>query len=111
MTDVRRPLPVHIMRAWRSRKGDAEADLPRDVAPPVAVLFAVLVLKTPPGRWLFDQLNTVVMKLLGYTNDGSRFLFGSLLDRGRGHAVHDGVGRGLTVREEREQERRRHEPV
>jgi CNT family concentrative nucleoside transporter len=44
------------------------------------MLFAVLVLKTPPGRWLFDQLNTLVITLLGYTNDGSRFIFGSLLD-------------------------------
>ena len=44
------------------------------------MLFAVLVLKPPPGRWLFDQLNTLVITLLGYTNDGSRFIFGSLLD-------------------------------
>ncbi len=44
------------------------------------LLFAVLVLKTPPGRWLFSRLNDLVMTLLGYTNDGSRFIFGSLMD-------------------------------
>jgi CNT family concentrative nucleoside transporter len=42
-------------------------------------MFAVLVLKTAPGRWLFDQLNDLVMALLGYTNAGSSFIFGSLL--------------------------------
>ena len=44
------------------------------------LVFAVLVLKTPPGRWVFSQLNDLVMTLLGYTDTGSRFIFGSLLD-------------------------------
>lgn len=43
-------------------------------------VFAVLVLKTSAGRWLFDKLNVVVMTLLGYSTDGARFIFGSLVD-------------------------------
>jgi CNT family concentrative nucleoside transporter len=44
------------------------------------LVFAALVLKTAPGEWLFAQLNTVVMRLLGFTVEGSRFLFGGLVD-------------------------------
>jgi len=43
-------------------------------------IFAVIVLKTAPGRWFFDKLNVVVMTLLGYSTDGARFIFGSLVD-------------------------------
>jgi CNT family concentrative nucleoside transporter len=42
--------------------------------------FALLVLKTAPGEWLFAQLNTLVMALLGYSTDGARFIFGGLVD-------------------------------
>jgi len=42
--------------------------------------FAVLVLKTGPGRWLFTQLNTGVRQLLTFTEEGSRFIFGSLIN-------------------------------
>jgi CNT family concentrative nucleoside transporter len=42
-------------------------------------LFAVLVLKTTPGRKLFSVLNDVVGKLLSYTEEGSRFIFGGLV--------------------------------
>lgn len=41
--------------------------------------FAVLVLKTTPGRWVFTQLNTGVRQLLSFTEEGSRFIFGSLV--------------------------------
>ena len=41
--------------------------------------FAVLVLRTTPGRWVFTQLNTGVRKLLTFTEEGSRFIFGSLV--------------------------------
>jgi concentrative nucleoside transporter, CNT family len=44
------------------------------------LLFALVVLKTAPGEWVFGQLNTLVMTLLGYTTEGSRFLFGGLVD-------------------------------
>ncbi len=42
--------------------------------------FGVFVLKTPVGLALFAFLNDVVTALLGFTNDGSRFLFGAYLD-------------------------------
>ena len=43
-------------------------------------IFALLVLKTAPGAWLFDQLNVIVMTLLGYSTEGARFIFGGLVD-------------------------------
>ena len=45
----------------------------------IQFVFAVLVLKTPPGKWLFSQLNVGVRKLLEYTEEGSRFIFGGLV--------------------------------
>ncbi len=48
----------------------------------VQVLFAVAVLRFPPGRdalgWVSDRLET----LIGYTGDGTSFVFGPLLDVG-----------------------------
>lgn len=43
-------------------------------------LFALLVLKTSPGKWLFAKLNDLVMMLLGFTTEGARFIFGGLVD-------------------------------
>ena len=43
-------------------------------------IFALLVLKTTPGAWIFDQLNVLVMTLLGYSTEGARFIFGGLVD-------------------------------
>jgi CNT family concentrative nucleoside transporter len=45
------------------------------------LLFALFILKTPVGAALFAGLNDVVLALLGFTNDGARFLFGNLVDR------------------------------
>ena len=42
-------------------------------------VFAVLILKTPAGRATFDSINTVIVQLLGFTNEGARFLFGNLV--------------------------------
>ena len=41
--------------------------------------FAVLVLKTKTGKRFFSFLNDVVMSLLGYTEQGARFIFGGLV--------------------------------
>jgi concentrative nucleoside transporter, CNT family len=41
--------------------------------------FAALILITPPGRAFFEWLNRLFVALLGYTNDGARFLFGNLV--------------------------------
>ena len=42
-------------------------------------LFALLILKTYPGRWIFERLNEVFTQLLGYTSEGARFVFGNLV--------------------------------
>ena len=43
-------------------------------------VFAVIVLKTTPGRWVFDLARDVVNIVLGFTDAGARFLFGKLYD-------------------------------
>jgi concentrative nucleoside transporter, CNT family len=43
------------------------------------IAFGILVLKTAPGLWLFDRLNDVVVALLGFTKEGTRFLLGSFV--------------------------------
>ncbi len=43
--------------------------------------FGAFVLKTPVGLGLFSFLNDVVTRLLQFTDDGSRFLFGAYLER------------------------------
>jgi CNT family concentrative nucleoside transporter len=42
------------------------------------ILFGVLVLKTAPGRWLFDRLKDAFNVILGFTQAGSEFVFGNL---------------------------------
>jgi len=46
----------------------------------IQFVFAVLVLKTGPGQWLFGQLNLGVRQLLKFTEEGSRFIFGGLVE-------------------------------
>jgi CNT family concentrative nucleoside transporter len=41
------------------------------------LLFAVVVLKTAPGLWVFARLNDLVNALLGFTQQGTDFLFRS----------------------------------
>jgi nucleoside permease NupC len=42
------------------------------------VLFALLILKTGPGRWIFARLNEAVTLLLSFQDEGAKFVFGSL---------------------------------
>ena len=42
--------------------------------------FAALVLRVPGGREVFDMLGNGFVKLLSYVTEGSRFIFGSLMD-------------------------------
>lgn len=42
-------------------------------------LLALIVLKTNIGRMLFDGANNVVVKILGFSNEGARFVFGNLV--------------------------------
>ncbi|MFN2433104.1 MAG: NupC/NupG family nucleoside CNT transporter [Gemmatimonadota bacterium] len=44
------------------------------------LLFAVLVLKTGPGQVFFAAVNDAFVKLLGFTQEGARFIFGNLVD-------------------------------
>lgn len=43
------------------------------------IIFAVIVLLTPPGKWLFSTINDVVVLLLKFTEKGSSFIFGGLV--------------------------------
>jgi CNT family concentrative nucleoside transporter len=43
------------------------------------LIFAVIVLQTPVGVTLFEGMNTVVRAVLGYAEEGGRFLFGNLV--------------------------------
>ena len=42
------------------------------------LIFAVIILKTTPGRWVFDQLNGAVVVLLSFQYDGAQFVFNAL---------------------------------
>lgn len=46
------------------------------------LIFALLVLKTDWGRAFFGVVNDMFVALIGYTNEGARFLFGSLVGGG-----------------------------
>ncbi|MBI5596742.1 MAG: NupC/NupG family nucleoside CNT transporter [Elusimicrobia bacterium] len=43
------------------------------------LLFGILVLKTGPGLWFFQKLNDGTLALLGFTKEGSDFLFRSFV--------------------------------
>ncbi len=42
------------------------------------VIFAVLVLRTPPGRIFFNFMNDVIVKLLSFQEEGGKFVFNAL---------------------------------
>ena len=42
-------------------------------------IFGVLILKTAPGLWVFEKLNDGTVALLGFTEQGSAFLFRSFV--------------------------------
>ncbi len=44
------------------------------------ILFALLILKFPLGRAAFEGVSSVITGLLEFTKEGSRFLFGDLVD-------------------------------
>jgi concentrative nucleoside transporter, CNT family len=43
------------------------------------LLFAVIILRTTPGRALFEGLNDVFTALIGFTVEGAHFIFGNLV--------------------------------
>lgn len=44
------------------------------------LIFAALVLYVPPVRWVIEAIGGFFIKLLGFTGEGTKFVFGSLLD-------------------------------
>lgn len=45
------------------------------------ILFALLILKVPVGRKLFEALSSVITKIIDFATEGASFLFGNLLDQ------------------------------
>jgi len=45
------------------------------------VIFALLILKTGPGKWIFEQFNDIIISILNCANSGAQFVFGSLITR------------------------------
>ncbi len=43
-------------------------------------LFALIVLKTGPGKWFFLKVNDVVIGILGCAQEGAAFVFGNLVN-------------------------------
>jgi concentrative nucleoside transporter, CNT family len=43
--------------------------------------FALFILKTPPGKMIFNFLNKIFSKMIDFTNAGSEFVFGGLTER------------------------------
>jgi CNT family concentrative nucleoside transporter len=43
------------------------------------LLFAILILKTAPGQWVFARCNDAVLAILGCSDEGARFVFGNLV--------------------------------
>ncbi|CAN5874803.1 nucleoside transporter C-terminal domain-containing protein [soil metagenome] len=44
------------------------------------IVFALLILRTAPGEQFFALVNDAFIQLLGYTQDGARFIFGNLVN-------------------------------
>ncbi|MFT4255463.1 MAG: nucleoside transporter C-terminal domain-containing protein [Pseudoxanthomonas sp.] len=74
-------LAVLIAVAWLFSSHKRAVDW-RLVATGVALQigFAALVLLVPGGRDVFDWLGKAFVKVLGFVNEGSGFIFGSLMD-------------------------------
>lgn len=43
------------------------------------LVFGVIVLKTAPGLWLFERLNTAAVSVIGFGQQGTNFLFSSFV--------------------------------
>ena len=42
------------------------------------LFFALLILKVPGGKWIFSHVDTFIKKILSFSIEGSKFLFGNL---------------------------------
>lgn len=106
VSEVQEPLPVRIARgllalavllvglwAFSARRSAIDWGLVVKGLG-LQLVFALLVLKTEIGRGFFSVVNDVFVALIGYTNAGARFVFGSLVDR---TIPIDGGGGTITV--------------
>ena len=44
------------------------------------IFFAILILKVPGGKFIFNSIDTIIKKILDFSVEGSKFLFGNLAD-------------------------------
>jgi len=44
------------------------------------IFFAILILKVPGGKFVFNSIDTIIKKILDFSVEGSKFLFGNLAD-------------------------------
>ena len=44
------------------------------------IFFALLILKVPGGKFVFNSIDTIIKKILDFSVAGSKFLFGNLAD-------------------------------
>ena len=44
------------------------------------LFFSILILKVPGGKWVFNTIDSVIKKILDFSVEGSKFLFGNLAD-------------------------------
>jgi len=46
----------------------------------IQLTFALLVLKFPPGRKFFQIMNDVIIKVISFSDEGAKFIFGNLVN-------------------------------
>ena len=42
------------------------------------LFFSILILKIPGGKWVFNSIDSIIKKILDFSVEGSKFLFGNL---------------------------------
>jgi len=45
------------------------------------IFFALIILKVPGGKWIFNIIDIVIKKILDFSVEGSKFLFGNLANK------------------------------
>lgn len=45
------------------------------------LIFALLILKTGPGKWIFEKCNDIIIGILKSADSGAQFVFGNLISR------------------------------
>ena len=45
------------------------------------IFFALIILKVPGGKWIFNSVDIVIKKILDFSVEGSKFLFGNLANK------------------------------